>query len=377
MYKKIFIFNEDSNTFFDIMYRAARDCLKINNPDPASKVVIDAYYEEDSLTNDDLKRARERFRAAYSSAYQNIVIEKDTQTYTSLIQNLSFYGAIEKDFSTIISPRKAGNVKFWRLVNYFWSAFFSILKPLLERTSRYPNAVLNNDFYLFAIQHLFEIIDYIYNGLDFTDDTIDYQYADGINYYLELRQLNPYCVLTTNYTPFARSVFGNQNTVFLSGELSRFELPRTLETIDLSKNQIPDDVIVFPYILTQAPLKPIVEPYQMRQYAKALEYLDSIDVLVMIGYSLCENDNHINAMIRNFIKENGRKLIYFEYNDDLAKYDQDNVKNKVLDRLKLSDKYDSGNYLSQVVVAPIIPSSNADNIRDIILMNTGSDSSAF
>ncbi len=49
--------------------------------------------------------------------------------------------------------------------------------------------------------------------------------------------------------------------------------------------------------MTQAPIKPIITPTQIEEYKKAIDALDEAKVLVVIGYSLGEADDHINACI--------------------------------------------------------------------------------
>src|SRR5690606_27838607 len=69
-YQKIFMFDKESNTFCDIMLRAAKACIGNKNIDTLSQKVIDAYFD-DSLNKDDYEAARKNFKQAYSDAYDS------------------------------------------------------------------------------------------------------------------------------------------------------------------------------------------------------------------------------------------------------------------------------------------------------------------
>ena len=67
------------------------------------------------------------------------------------------------------------------------------------------------------------------------------------------------CVLTTNYTPFVRTM-GVNDTVHLAGELCLFELPQEVRVKDITVEPLQAGDFIFPYLLTQAPVKLIIEP---------------------------------------------------------------------------------------------------------------------
>ena len=61
--------------------------------------------------------------------------------------------------------------------------------------------------------------------------------------------------------------------------------------------------------------------------------LDDIETLVVIGYSFGEYDSHINAFIRDFVEDNGKRLVNYEYvgkemnSDDMDRFISDKKKN--------------------------------------------------
>jgi NADH dehydrogenase/NADH:ubiquinone oxidoreductase subunit G len=131
---------------------------------------------------------------------------------------------------------------------------------------------------------------------------------------------------------------GITECTYLAGKLSQFEYPHLLFVEDFADKKaiIPNNDFVFPFLMTQAPVKPIITPVQIREYVKALRQLESADVLFVLGYSLCENDNHINAMLREFLIK-GKKIVYFAY-DQENKKDIVDVKAEVRRNLRVDSE---------------------------------------
>ena len=124
------------------------------------------------------------------------------------------------------------------------------------------------------------------------------------SYYKILSQLFPdsYAV-TTNYTPLLEHA-GFAKPVCLAGKLSQFEIPGQLRVIDLQEEEIKNNTLIFPFIATQSPIKPIIDYGQMLEYSRFIDMLTKVHTLVIIGYGINENDNHINALLRYFLYQN-------------------------------------------------------------------------
>ena len=43
----------------------------------------------------------------------------------------AYFGTIEGYFSSLLNPSRR-NKAFWKLINYYWSAFFAVSAPLIE-----------------------------------------------------------------------------------------------------------------------------------------------------------------------------------------------------------------------------------------------------
>ena len=342
-YRKDFLFsNPKSHTFLEIVKRAAKsiteeydDNIKI---DEATREIVRAYtaYAEiikvDELGNGTKQQAEiaeSELKKLAEKAYLNIIgkdmkIRKCSEDYGTLRKHFSYYGSVEKDFASIICPKEAGTTTFCRLINYFWTAYFAIAYPLLGLGE--PNRQAYNEL----LCDLHGTIDRIY------DKNRIERLVCG-KYYDILHNKYPDSVaVTTNYTPFIESVWGKENSVYLAGKLSQMEDPTTFEILDIrEERQNLENRFLFPYMMTQALVKPIIGPEQIDEYSRFSDCLSKADTLVIVGYSLGSADNHINSFIRKFLK-NGGRLIYCAYKDN-KRVTENQRRKEVLNALHLNN----------------------------------------
>ncbi len=298
------------------------------------------------------------------------VFDKIKEPYRSAVKNFSFFGSIEKDFACIIDPYRMGGKRFWRLINFFWGAFFSILIPLLDNYDGYAKytAVKNkskNEKYGFVLNNLEEVLKIIE---DIDPDVKTFNCNNKyLNYYSVLKGgfSNPDIVIkaamTTNYTPFVRRYFEDK-AIYLAGELGMFE---EIKTMHVGKY---DECAgaVFPFMQTQAVVKPIISKYQMEQYSKAVSVLEEkggeFNYLVVIGFSFCENDSHIMGIVRDSLLDGGiTKIVYYKYCEEPGKFNGDEEKQKVLETLRLTDD----KKWEDCVVVRLIPPKKEDLYSDV------------
>ena len=335
-----------SNTLCQLVARAARDLR--DNPADVQPDKNDISYDfvnklgkDDSVISDGIINL---VKDEYKTLISGELKEENNKSVKLLEKHYSYHGTVEKDFSTIINPKEAGLYRFWRLINYFWSAYFSILIPILKNEDKYKDMfedseIVSKQEYKFCLDNLNDIIDYIYNE--------GYKYLSvekDKDYYRMLKEnLMPDYVATTNYTPFVKRIGLHDDRIsYLAGKLSTFEFPNELEVIDYDSRDEGDkpllskDRFVFPFIMTQAPVKPIVSTYQLREYSKFIEALDNSEAVVIIGFSLGESDNHINSLLHDYIKR-GRNLIYCKYCKDESVFDEESVRMKVSKALHIDE----------------------------------------
>lgn len=243
---------------------------------------------------------------------------------------MSFFGTVEKYFAYIINP-KEHNPSFWILVNYYWSAYFAILKPLLKH---YYGDEWGQEEYGGVLKDLNETNKKVEKFIkEFKGGNEEYYtyikelFVKSDNFKVE--------IMTTNYTQLSKKC--GENPIYLSGKLTQFEYPHLLQLkdIDAGEEKIHEEDFVFPFLMTQAPIKPIIFPEQIEEYAKANEALREADILIILGYSIGQADNHINAMIRKFYFE-GKHIIYMNYNSNNSEeLDVDNKKKDIFGKLRI------------------------------------------
>lgn len=328
-YKKEFMFSKGSNAFFEIIYRAVKQCheeINQSNIDTDTKSFYTYLYSS--------SRPKQRTKTLFKmnvveKMYDYIIKDLDSQPpehrtkYNSLLSKMSYYGSIEKDFSSIIDPQEAGVNQFWRFVNYIWSAFFSIVLPLLDNSSEYKKktyySVYEKNKYKAVLENLNDVVSFLYSN-EYLTETKNLGYYHTIAEKFHDRVNN---VITTNYTPFVKSVY--KNAAYVAGELSSFEYPHYLLVKDISKSKINKNDFVFPFLLTQAPVKPIIEPKQISQYSKMNSILDNSKFLIILGYNINNNDNHINSYLRKFVMRRKTHLIFRKYSKTPLSIDEKNL----------------------------------------------------
>lgn len=131
---------------------------------------------------------------------------------------------------------------------------------------------------------------------------------------------------TTNYTPYLQFYFEKERLIYLNGKMSWFEDYQKLRVYDIEKDDhgmlLSDEgkikAEIFPFIFIQSGVKPIVAPMQIEQYHKFLSKLKSCEVLVVLGYNFNNDDNHINAIIVDWLRScQNHEIVNFDYNDDI------------------------------------------------------------
>lgn len=104
--------------------------------------------------------------------------------------------------------------------------------------------------------------------------------------------------------------------------MSLFEFPELLEVRDFSEQKentaspLSPKHIFFPFIFGQSYLKPVVDKRQTEKFHKFGKILDGSDILVVLGYNINEDDNHVNAFIHGYLKDKGKRLVVVTDNED-------------------------------------------------------------
>lgn len=232
--------------------------------------------------------------------------------------NIGISGMLDGYFHTIISPEKYGKNKYAIVFNYYWMCYFCIVNAIVK------NAGVEKFSEFVTEGHLNyrKVLDDFYG---FTKELYDRGISNckTDNYYSVLKEkfgdtnYQISCVATTNYFRFCELI-GAKEYLYLNGQLKYLELPEILEVRDVLSEEVNNSKMFFPFVFGQSLIKPIVHPVQMKSYCDFSEKLGSADCLVVLGYNINEDDNHINSVLHDAINKGLKVVIVGEKDDELG-----------------------------------------------------------
>lgn len=327
-YEPAFLFNSNGAAFKKLVNNLAKD-----DPSFLTKALgksLQDVEDDSTYTNED-----------YKTLFKNMIKEtddsnvvRDQEAILGAIPSDAHFGVLEQYYSEMLNP-EGHKRRFWKLVNFYWSAFFSIVLPITDDS--YGNkASYNEDRYAYVLTHLDDVVSEMFDQRNVVDRV-------STNCYYSLLRGKFNKVLTTNYTPYSASVvnFEDSRISWLAGRLSQFEHLPELEFTDYSTSdkRIGDNDFVFPYLLCQSPVKPVISLAQIREYAKAADALKEADEIVVLGYSFCNEDAHISSMVGEALRSNEtRKLVYFRHeSENTPPSNRDSELSKLAKKLRISE----------------------------------------
>lgn len=132
-------------------------------------------------------------------------------------------------------------------------------------------------------------------------------------------------VVTTNYTQIAQDelTLSDEDIAYLHGRIDLFEDLYTKKVDRLDK--MDPDSVIFPFLFVQSGIKPLVCSYQYDEMAKFHAFAKESKALFVVGYGGNNDDDHINAVIRERL-DDGKDVTIFVYGRD--NNELENEKNK-------------------------------------------------
>lgn len=127
--------------------------------------------------------------------------------------------------------------------------------------------------------------------------------------------------ITLNYTSFLENQLGKENVIYFHGGLAEYVRMDTRElleienlnnlnledflssiikpSIDVTNNNIEEQVHIIPSLVPPLRLKPILSYKYIELWAKASEWVQEAEHIVIVGYSFNSADEHFNDILRN------------------------------------------------------------------------------
>ena len=211
----------------------------------------------------------------------------------------SYWGLLDAELYTLMNPRVLGAKRFWRVVSAYSRGYASLIGNMLEEEKT------EEKFYQIMSDY-----DYVREVMD----NFAEKQKDMRSYYSILKEFPEVGIVTTNYTHLCYSLSCRkiQDVAYVHGRFGLFESAKDLIVYDADIDAI-DNKILFPYIFIQSGVKPIVDVTQLTEYGKAIDLFRRSDTIVIVGYRLNIDDNHINSILRSmcYAKKN---IYYLDYN---------------------------------------------------------------
>ena len=127
--------------------------------------------------------------------------------------------------------------------------------------------------------------------------------------------------ITLNYTSFLENQLGKENVIYFHGGLAEYVRMDTRElleienlnklnledflssiikpSIDVTNNNIEEQIHIIPSLVPPLRLKPILSYKYIELWAKASEWVQEAGHIVIVGYSFNSADEHFNDILRN------------------------------------------------------------------------------
>ncbi len=303
--------------------------LKKRMCDATSYLQADASLPDKFFTNEDCRKLMSLF-------FEDECVTKLIKQHNLL--DKTHYGILEEYYSSLIRPASKPHV-FWKLINFYWNAFFFIVRPILDNNiDRAPSTWEPKD-YLHVLDNLEETIATIYST---AEDAIR---QHGYGYHRESVAGCFNNIITTNYTPYSAHFLKNpkredakHKIAWLSGQLCQFERFDTLSTFDIRDNPaLASDHQIFPFLMCQSPVKSIVNTVQIQEYAKAMGFLTEAHEIAVLGYSFCEEDTHISTLVSEALaNDHDMQLVYFHYTTRATELEQSTILQNLSKRLGMN-----------------------------------------
>lgn len=329
------------------------DILAILFPDQEDRKNAELYlkYKEGKATDEDeiiSRKFTELYKKNFYDTLKDPQADINSKAISFFLNHAGIYSFLDSRFNYLRKPNSYKN-ECARVLKVYYAALVSILNGMSSILDRTKNG------------YLFDLYSELMEGKPTTDepqkllaDVICGFQAEIVNkslsltemeknkcYYYNIRKLkelsnHDVSCITTNYTNIAQKIIQlcDERFSYLHGKLGLFEELETkrinaITAIDLRKT-------VFPYLLVQSGVKPIISPYQIREFNKACQMINEADYMLIIGYGVNLDDEHITTILRERLI-NGGKIKYFVY----CSSKKNEEWNRIIDSVKGQLKYDN------------------------------------
>ena len=271
------------------------------------------------------------FKPIADKVERKMLNEEDGKLLDYFLKNASIYGYYDSLFNCLRRPnvyqREVGRVKkiYFTALKVICDAIYSVAGKInecetftdyLKKMNATNRDEINKGFevihdkvievcsnrknlYYSSIKRL---LDKSQRRLDQCDDVENLRIGDNIN------------IVTTNYTWFAEKIteIDSKHIFYMHGKLGEFESVNT-KHID-TYNKFSEEEDIFPYLLVQSGIKPIINSQQIETFYRGSKCLLDADEVIILGYGFNSDDEHIINILRERVRA-GKKIVYFCYDE--------------------------------------------------------------
>ncbi len=332
-------------------------------------------YSKAQLSDDEKTKLDKQCKIWYNLLMNNNPgKEKDVQKF--FFERAVFFDALDEKFNSLRYNDGKWSANAKRVINAYYTVFFYMIENIYDEDVK--DSVNSIKDLLNFLKCVKKSDEYLKNN--------DEKYYDILKKFLDSSEENNcrYFVTTTNYTDYVSEIFGTTNTAYLHGKLKWFEDLKTLQVFDCDDDYEYDKLLeiaetqrkskqtrLIPFIMIPSGVKPLICKKQINEFKKFSDNLDKSDYLVIVGYNLNSEDNHINSIISSWLRENEKhKVIYLNYIGDKS-VDLDAKTESVeqygwLDGIKIVSPYkDDISKIENVTEQFIVIKINSENCHDI------------
>ena len=268
------------------------------------------------------------FAALYkNNFYECIKKGVSTPQIEYFLKHAGIYAYLDGLFGYLRKPEKYPK-ECARVVKLYYSALYSVLKSIGKRNNP---AATNDDICScllsmdretlsnFIAEQQTAIVE------DIRKTKIKTYYGCIYDLKIQCKEKNQkidISVVNLNYTIFAEQIIGVnlENIAYLHGKLGLFEELKSKRIAPLL--ELDPTETVFPYLLVQSGVKPIIAPYQIEEFGKATNWMSTSDLVVVLGYGVNSDDEHISNLLRWRIAQN-KNVVCFIYAQDKTKFENE------------------------------------------------------
>ena len=310
-----------------ILYQTLSECKEKFEFSDEERRIVDSYLEKkhsgDSSDESVSKKFLDLYRKSFYYKLKDLSAVSIDPNLTFFLERACFFEFMDSSFNYLRKPLRYKN-EVSRVVKTYYSAYLSVVNGMYKACDKYLDADVRNEWNRLltksttikgGIADQREVLSELVSV--FQDSLIENINKGG--YYYRIKEfLNEHgdsfdaSFVTTNYTEIAEKILSEKSMCFayLHGKLKWFEEIFT-KRVDELQNFSEKDLIM-PFIFIQSGIKPIVSPMQLREYSKALDAIDNSDYLIILGYGINSDDEHISNIIRERILGD-KKVICFIY----------------------------------------------------------------